>query len=88
MIRFLKGVFNVCRFETLYKISLYNNLHRPSRLAAGADLHCFKNRIEPKWEDPVCAHGGKWTMTFPKSKSDTCWLYTVLYLCILTIMFS
>ncbi|KAI3495410.1 hypothetical protein L1887_37748 [Cichorium endivia] len=58
--------------------SLYNNLHRPSRLAAGADLHCFKNRIEPKWEDPVCAPGGKWTMTFPKSKSDTCWLYTLL----------
>lgn len=58
--------------------SLYNNIHRPSRLAAGADLHCFKNRIEPKWEDPVCAPGGKWTMTFPKSKSDTCWLYTLL----------
>nr|GEX96598.1 EIF4E [Tanacetum cinerariifolium] len=57
---------------------LYNNIHRPSRLAAGADLHCFKNRIEPKWEDPVCALGGKWTMTFPKSKSDTCWLYTLL----------
>ncbi|KAM0071538.1 putative translation Initiation factor eIF-4e, eukaryotic translation initiation factor 4E (eIF-4E) [Helianthus debilis subsp. tardiflorus] len=45
---------------------------------AGADLRCFKNRIEPKWEDPVCAGGGKWTMTFPKSKSDTCWLYTLL----------
>ncbi|XP_076919690.1 eukaryotic translation initiation factor 4E-1-like [Bidens hawaiensis] len=58
--------------------SLYNNIHRPSRLAAGADLHCFKNRIEPKWEDPVCAGGGKWTMTFPKSKSDTCWLYMLL----------
>ncbi|CAH1448614.1 unnamed protein product [Lactuca virosa] len=58
--------------------SLYNNLHKPSRLTAGADLHCFKNRIEPKWEDPVCAPGGKWTMTFPKSKSDTCWLYTLL----------
>ncbi|XP_024992730.1 eukaryotic translation initiation factor 4E-1-like [Cynara cardunculus var. scolymus] len=58
--------------------SLYNNLHRPSRLTAGAALHCFKNRIEPKWEDPVCAPGGKWTTTFPKSKSDTYWLYTLL----------
>ncbi|KAM0071527.1 putative translation Initiation factor eIF-4e, eukaryotic translation initiation factor 4E (eIF-4E) [Helianthus debilis subsp. tardiflorus] len=57
---------------------LYNNIYRPSRLAAGADLHCFKNRIEPKWEDPVCVGGGKWTMTFPKSKSDTCGLYTLL----------
>ncbi|KAM0071533.1 putative translation Initiation factor eIF-4e, eukaryotic translation initiation factor 4E (eIF-4E) [Helianthus debilis subsp. tardiflorus] len=64
--------------EHSWTFCLYNNIHRPSRLAAGADLHCFKNRIEPKWEDPVCAGGGKWTMTFPKSKSDTCWLYTLL----------
>ncbi|PWA81347.1 EIF4E [Artemisia annua] len=47
-------------------------------IVGGADLHCFKNRIELKWEDPVCAPGGKWTMTFPKSKSDTCCLYTLL----------
>ncbi|KAI7734236.1 hypothetical protein M8C21_011549 [Ambrosia artemisiifolia] len=58
--------------------SLYNNIHRPGKLAPGADFYCFKNKIEPKWEDPVCANGGKWTMTFAKSKSDTCWLYTLL----------
>ncbi|KVH89438.1 Translation Initiation factor eIF- 4e [Cynara cardunculus var. scolymus] len=39
--------------------SLYNNLHRPSRLTAGAALHCFKNRIEPKWEDPLLAMIGE-----------------------------
>lgn len=44
----------------------------------GADFHCFKYKIEPKWEDPICANGGKWTMTFPRGKSDTSWLYTVL----------
>lgn len=43
----------------------------------GADFYCFKNKIEPKWEDPVCANGGKWTVIFPKGKSDTSWLYTV-----------
>ncbi|KAJ0669207.1 putative translation Initiation factor eIF-4e, eukaryotic translation initiation factor 4E (eIF-4E) [Helianthus annuus] len=58
--------------------SLYNNIHRPSKLASGADFYCFKNKIEPKWEDPVCANGGKWTMTFSKAKSDMCWLYTLL----------
>ncbi|KAL7211532.1 hypothetical protein ACSBR2_014404 [Camellia fascicularis] len=58
--------------------SLYNNIHLPSKLAVGADLHCFKNKIEPKWEDPVCANGGKWTVIFPKGKSDTSWLYTLL----------
>lgn len=57
--------------------SLYNNIHHPSKLAVGADFYCFKNKIEPKWEDPVCANGGKWTVIFPKGKSDTSWLYTV-----------
>ncbi|KAF7840390.1 eukaryotic translation initiation factor 4E [Senna tora] len=58
--------------------SLYNNIHHPSKLTVGADFHCFKDKIEPKWEDPVCANGGKWTVTFPRGKSDTCWLYTLL----------
>ncbi|KAL6546441.1 Eukaryotic translation initiation factor 4E type 2 [Orobanche minor] len=58
--------------------SVYNNIHHPSKLAVGADFHCFKNKIEPKWEDPVCANGGKWTVTFSRGKSDTSWLYTLL----------
>lgn len=57
--------------------SIYNNIHPPSKLAVGIDFHCFKNKIEPKWEDPVCANGGKWTMNFAKNKSDTPWLHTV-----------
>ncbi|XVF25560.1 hypothetical protein REPUB_Repub13aG0222500 [Reevesia pubescens] len=60
--------------------SLYNNIHHPSKLAVGADFHCFKHKIEPKWEDPVCANGGKWTVTFQRGKSDTCWLNTLLAL--------
>ncbi|KAF4347026.1 hypothetical protein CsatB_002081 [Cannabis sativa] len=58
--------------------SMYNSIHHPSKLAPGADFHCFKFKIEPKWEDPICSNGGKWTMTFQKGKSDTCWLYTLL----------
>ncbi|KAK6932279.1 Translation Initiation factor eIF- 4e [Dillenia turbinata] len=58
--------------------SLYNNIHHPSKLAVGADFHCFKYKIEPMWEDPVCDNGGKWTVTFGRGKSDTCWLYTLL----------
>ncbi|KAH7839317.1 hypothetical protein Vadar_002589 [Vaccinium darrowii] len=69
----------VYTFSTIEQFwGLYNNIHRPSKLPAGADLHCFKNNIEPKWEDPVCANGGKWTMSFSRGKSDTCWLYTLL----------
>ncbi|KAH7545087.1 hypothetical protein FEM48_Zijuj01G0056100 [Ziziphus jujuba var. spinosa] len=57
---------------------VYNNIHHPSKLSIGTDLHCFKYNIEPKWEDPVCANGGKWTITYGRGKSDTCWLYTLL----------
>ncbi|KAK8478108.1 hypothetical protein V6N13_032713 [Hibiscus sabdariffa] len=68
-------------FSTIEQFwSLYNNIHHPSKLAVGADFHCFKHKIEPKWEDPICANGGKWTMTFQKGKSDTSWLYTLLAL--------
>ncbi|XP_029117164.1 eukaryotic translation initiation factor 4E-1 isoform X1 [Elaeis guineensis] len=58
--------------------SLYNNIHRPSKLAVGADFSCFKHKIEPKWEDPVCANGGKWTISCSRGKVDTWWLYTLL----------
>ncbi|XP_075482749.1 eukaryotic translation initiation factor 4E-2-like [Primulina tabacum] len=58
--------------------SVYNNIHHPSKLVVGADFYCFKNKIEPKWEDPVCANGGKWTASFSRGKSDTPWLYTLL----------
>ncbi|TVU37020.1 hypothetical protein EJB05_18986 [Eragrostis curvula] len=57
---------------------LYNNIHRPSKLVVGADFHCFKDKIEPKWEDPICANGGKWTISCGRGKSDTMWLHTLL----------
>ncbi|CAL9170553.1 unnamed protein product [Musa hybrid cultivar] len=58
--------------------SLYNNIHHPSKLIMGADFHCFKDKIEPKWEDPVCANGGKWTISCVRGKADQLWLYTLL----------
>lgn len=61
---------------------LYNNILGPSRLAAGSDLHLFREGIEPKWEDPSCAAGGKWTFMLSKSAGgaalDAHWLHVVL----------
>lgn len=73
----------ICLYIFLYGqqvdwyFSLYNNIHQPSKLNVGSDFHCFKNKIEPKWEDPICANGGKWTISCGKGKSDTFWLHTV-----------
>ncbi|XP_051136218.1 eukaryotic translation initiation factor 4E-2-like [Andrographis paniculata] len=72
----IRSIYTFSTVEDFW--SVYNNVHHPSKLAVGADFYCFKNKIEPKWEDPVCANGGKWTVSFSRGKSDTCWLYTLL----------
>ncbi|XP_056841704.1 eukaryotic translation initiation factor 4E-3 [Raphanus sativus] len=61
-------------------LSLYNNMHPPTKCVHGADIYCFKDKIDPKWEDPVCANGGKWTMMFPKATLESSWLNTLLAL--------
>uniref|UniRef100_A0A2P2M802 Eukaryotic translation initiation factor 4E-1 n=2 Tax=Rhizophora mucronata TaxID=61149 RepID=A0A2P2M802_RHIMU len=72
----MRSIYTFSTVEEFW--SVYNNLRQPSKLTVGADFHCFKYKIEPKWEDPVCANGGKWTVTCLKGKSDTSWLYTLL----------
>lgn len=72
----LRSIYTFSSVETFW--GLYNNIHHPSKLPMKADLYCFKHKITPKWEDPVCANGGKWTMSFSKPKSDVSWLYTLL----------
>ncbi|XP_048561416.1 uncharacterized protein LOC125542417 [Triticum urartu] len=61
-------------------LSLYNNILHPSKLGVGADLHCFKNKIEPKCQGPICANGGAWTISCGEGKSQPLWLDTLLAL--------
>lgn len=59
--------------------SLYDQIFKPSKLQGKADFHLFKAGIEPKWEDPECANGGKWTVASSrKANLDTMWLETVI----------
>ncbi|KFK44789.1 hypothetical protein AALP_AA1G303300 [Arabis alpina] len=75
----LRSLYTFATIEEFW--SLYNNMHPPAKWLPGADLYCFKHKIEPKWEDPICANGGKWTMRFPKAtKLDSNWLNTLLAL--------
>ncbi|RID46193.1 hypothetical protein BRARA_I02873 [Brassica rapa] len=74
----LRTLYTFATIEEFW--SLYNNIHPPNKWVHGSDLYCFKHEIEPKWEDPVCANGGKWTMMFPKATLESNWLNTLLSL--------
>lgn len=67
----------------LFSPRLYNNVKPPSWLGHGCDLHCFKEGVEPKWEDATCEGGGKWTVLVPKGPAskaalDAMWLNALL----------
>ena len=66
----------------IFFYSLYDQIFRPSKFPANADFHLFKAGVEPKWEDPECANGGKWTVTSNKKTDlDNMWLSTVRHCC-------
>lgn len=69
-------------FDTVEEFwCLYDQIFKPSRLQGNADLHWFKAGIEPKWEDPQCANGGKWTViSNRKPDLDNMWLETLMAL--------
>ncbi|KAJ7538133.1 hypothetical protein O6H91_11G035500 [Diphasiastrum complanatum] len=75
----MRRVYTFSTVEDFWR--LYNNVMQPSLLSAGANFHLFKSGIEPKWEDPQCASGGKWTASIPRGSKtilDTFWLHTLL----------
>jgi hypothetical protein len=70
---------NLCTYKSLLSCcSLYDQIFRPSKLSGNADFHLFKAGVEPKWEDPECANGGKWTVPCSrKATFENMWLETV-----------
>ncbi|KAF6156254.1 hypothetical protein GIB67_030257 [Kingdonia uniflora] len=70
-------------FDTVQEFwCLYDQIFRPSKLPPGnAEFHLFKTGIEPKWEDPECANGGKWSVASSrKSDLEAIWLETLMAL--------
>jgi translation initiation factor 4E len=46
----------------------------------GSNYHLFKEGVQPMWEDPQNAKGGKWVTQVAKAKKkelDSYWLNTV-----------
>jgi len=76
----LKQIMTFDTVEDFWR--LYNNIVPASQLVPGSDYHLFKEDIEPKWEDPYNAHGGKWIIPVPtklrNESLDKLWLWTVL----------
>ncbi|XP_057543311.1 eukaryotic translation initiation factor [Amaranthus tricolor] len=69
-------------FDTVEEFwCLYDQIFKPSKLVGNADFHLFKAGVEPKWEDPECAHGGKWTVAASrKTNLESMWLETLMAL--------
>ncbi|KAG6394878.1 hypothetical protein SASPL_145468 [Salvia splendens] len=73
--------FSICGWGDGKALGLYDQIFRPSKFPANADFHLFKAGVEPKWEDPECANGGKWTVTSNKKTDlDNMWLSTLMAL--------
>jgi len=51
----------------------HNHLVRPGDLPPTTDYHCFREGIEPTWEDPNNARGGKWIVRLKKGLASRYW---------------
>jgi translation initiation factor 4E len=76
----LKKIVTFDTVEDFWRV--YNNIQPASVLSSGSNYHLFKDGIEPKWEDPINQHGGKWVISIPtKNRNealDKLWLWMML----------
>ncbi|KAI3984695.1 hypothetical protein MKX01_039312 [Papaver californicum] len=74
----LRKVFTFDSVEDFW--CLYDQIIKPSKLVGHADFHLFRDGVEPKWEDPECASGGKWSVSCKRASLDSIWLETLMAL--------
>ncbi|EPS73245.1 hypothetical protein M569_01514, partial [Genlisea aurea] len=73
----------VYTFDTVEEFwCLYDQIFKPSKYPTNsADFHLFREGVQPKWEDPECANGGKWTVACnKKTNMDNIWVETLMAL--------
>eukprot|EP01128_Nolandella_sp_AFSM9_P004515 TRINITY_DN203_c1_g1_i1.p1 TRINITY_DN203_c1_g1~~TRINITY_DN203_c1_g1_i1.p1 ORF type:complete len:301 (+),score=92.02 TRINITY_DN203_c1_g1_i1:131-1033(+) len=76
---YLNKIYTFSSVEDFW--SLWNNVKGANDLNSGSNYHLFKEGIEPKWEDPANARGGKWVLqikTKKKTQINQFWLWSVL----------
>ncbi|CAM8924414.1 unnamed protein product [Rhodiola kirilowii] len=69
-------------FDTVEEFwCLYEQIFKPSNLPGNADFHLFRAGVVPKWEDPECDNGGKWSIPSNiKTTLESMWLETMMAL--------
>ncbi|KAI8848369.1 translation initiation factor eIF 4e-like domain-containing protein [Chytridium lagenaria] len=75
----LKNLITVETVEDFWGV--YNNVIKATQLVAGSNFHFFKAGVQPMWEDPFNAKGGKWVTQVHKNKKkelDSLWMNTIL----------
>jgi Eukaryotic initiation factor 4E len=56
----------------------YKHIPKVTELNVSANYHFFKEGIQPMWEDPSNAAGGKWTILLARQpQTDNAWLLSV-----------
>jgi len=59
---------------------MYDYLVRPNDLPTTTDYHFFREGIQPTWEDPHNAKGGKWIVRLKKGLASRYWEEVILAL--------
>ncbi|KAL9669343.1 hypothetical protein QQ045_006888 [Rhodiola kirilowii] len=72
------SLHQIYTFDTVEEFwCLYDQTFKPSKLPGNAEIHLFRAGVEPKWEDPECANGGKWSIPSNRKPTlETMWLET------------
>jgi translation initiation factor 4E len=70
----VKDVLSFKNVEDFWR--LHNNMRKPSQVPHGCGFDLFRNGVQPTWEDPANAKGGKWTVVMEKGNdmTDRMWL--------------
>jgi translation initiation factor 4E len=65
----VKDVLSFKHVEDFWR--LHNNMTKPTSIPQGCGFALFRYGVEPKWEDPANAKGGRWTVVVEKNSDMT-----------------
>ena len=60
---------------------MFHTLARPTSLPLRADVHFFLRSVQPTWEEPANASGGRWLIEYKRGEEEAlsgAWLNTLL----------